>query len=195
MGFEPTTVCLQSRCSTRLSYTPVFGCWSSRQGLNLRPLRCERSALPSELRDVGRSQGVEPRLGPDGPFPCSDTARPAPGLLASSVVAAPGLEPGASSVSRMRSTYLSYATALCGAHARTRTWGLQLRKLALCPPELRARETGRDKAAVGAGSGRLRYRVRWLAAHWVSSPKRKPAFQERSHCSAFASASCSKPAW
>ena len=23
-GFEPTTLCLQSRCSSQLSYTPVF---------------------------------------------------------------------------------------------------------------------------------------------------------------------------
>ena len=48
-----------------LSYIPS----PSRQESNLRPLRRERSALPSELRDVGRSQGIEPRPRPEGPFP------------------------------------------------------------------------------------------------------------------------------
>ena len=35
-GFEPTTLCLQSRCSSQLSYTPVFSFLLSVFGVGLR---------------------------------------------------------------------------------------------------------------------------------------------------------------
>lgn len=47
VGFEPTTPCSQSRCTTRLCYTPKN--WSRLQGSNLRPQAPKASALPSEL--------------------------------------------------------------------------------------------------------------------------------------------------
>ena len=45
-GFEPSTSCLQSRCSTGLSYAPW---WWRRPVSNRRPSACEADALPSEL--------------------------------------------------------------------------------------------------------------------------------------------------
>jgi hypothetical protein len=39
MGLEPTTPCLQSRCSSQLSYVPVFGHTTSAHGTSADHLR------------------------------------------------------------------------------------------------------------------------------------------------------------
>ena len=47
-GFELATLCTQSRCSTKLSYTPNNG--QDGQDLNPRPPALQAGALPTELR-------------------------------------------------------------------------------------------------------------------------------------------------
>ena len=66
-GFEPATLCSQSRCATRLRYSPTIrqlgligrfanpclaeaGRWWARQDSNLQPSRYERPALPLSYR-------------------------------------------------------------------------------------------------------------------------------------------------
>ena len=67
-GFEPATLCSQSRCATRLRYSPTFlrhgygrqpptqGWWARRDS-NPQPSRYERPALPLSYRPSRRSRG------------------------------------------------------------------------------------------------------------------------------------------
>ena len=59
VGVEPTTLCLQSRCSSQLSYTPVFSFLLSVFSVGLRiggQSFTEVNSLPSRLSNLNPSQ-------------------------------------------------------------------------------------------------------------------------------------------
>lgn len=49
-GLEPATVCLQGRCSSKLSYAPIRGIAWTYPDSNREPLPCHGIALPLELQ-------------------------------------------------------------------------------------------------------------------------------------------------
>ena len=59
-GLEPATSCVTGRRSNQLSYTPK---WWALKDSNLRPSRCKRDALPTELSAPKNTLGFTIRRG------------------------------------------------------------------------------------------------------------------------------------